>query len=75
LNRLCELRDQNENRAAAVNAAKALEQISDAAPPSGGVQRAPGITIVIGHAPDRRPVIDVTPALPTAAPDDVGNSE
>ena len=59
--RLCDLRDQNENKNAAVAAAKVLEQISDAevAKPSNAVS--PGVTIVIRHARADDVPIDVTP--------------
>src|SRR6516165_10113874 len=58
---LCDLRDQNENKNAAVAAAKVLEQISDAevAKPSNAVS--PGVTIVIRHARADDVPIDVTP--------------
>lgn len=68
LNRLAELRDQDENKNAAVSAAKALEQLSDEAyrTPAGPIT-APGLVIVIQNAPEPRLVgqagvtIDITP--------------
>jgi hypothetical protein len=67
--RLCDLRDQDENKAAAVSAAKALEQLSEenaGRPRVGGVTE-PGISIMIVNPPaalpgDTAKVIDAVPA-------------
>jgi hypothetical protein len=57
--RLCDLRDQDENKNAAVAAAKALEQISDIEVARPSNAPSPGVTIrIINQA---QPVIDVTP--------------
>src|SRR5262245_8398893 len=64
--RLAELRDQDENRAAAVAAAKALEVMPDDDRPDRAALCAPGITIVITqpHAstPLDHPLIDIEAA-------------
>lgn len=62
LNRLAALRDQDENKNAAVSAAKALEQLSDIADerPT-GASSSPGLTIRIVSAPAPAPLVDVTP--------------
>jgi len=49
--RLTELREQDSNKMAAVNAIKALEQITDEPLPLGGRALQPGVTIVIGSMP------------------------
>ena len=51
ISRLAEIRDQDDNRMAAVAAAKALEAISDAAPPESSQHIAPGLIIQIINAP------------------------
>jgi hypothetical protein len=62
--RLVELRDQDENRNAAVAAAKTLEAVSDEQQtrPAGAAQ--PGVTIRIINVqqqPEPAPMVDVTP--------------
>jgi len=60
--RLCDLRDQDENKNAAVAAAKALEQISDEQLLARSSNApSPGVTIVIRHARADDVPIDVTP--------------
>jgi hypothetical protein len=57
--RLCDLRDQDENKNAAVAAAKALEQISDIEVARPSNAPSPGVTIrIINQAPAP---IDITP--------------
>jgi hypothetical protein len=61
--RLCSLRDQDENKNAAVAAAKALEQISDEQLLARSSNApSPGVTIVIRHARADDVPIDITPA-------------
>lgn len=48
-----EVRDQPENKMARVAAVKALEQIDDAAPASGGANLSPGLVIVIQNGPQQ----------------------
>jgi hypothetical protein len=56
---LVEVRDQEENKMARVQAVKALEQISDEAPAARGSQSQPGLTIVINTvAPPSFKVVD-----------------
>jgi hypothetical protein len=71
LHRLVALRDQDANRAAAVQAARAIEGLPNENHPSNrAAQYAPGLVIVIkgnGRLPDRTigpPMIDVTPTAP-----------
>src|SRR5215469_10685006 len=59
--RLCDLRDQDENKNAAVAAAKALEQISDEPLRSNATVTSPGVTIRIVHETPRPSPIDITP--------------
>lgn len=61
---LARVRNTSENGMAVIGAVRALEQIADAAPPSGEVRRQPGVVIIIGSPPDSRSVIDVTPIPP-----------
>jgi hypothetical protein len=63
---LVRIRDQDENKMAAVAAVKALERMDDdAMPPAGaGSSMTPGFTIVVEQPrppASPRPVIDVTP--------------
>jgi hypothetical protein len=67
--RLAELRDQNENRAAAVNAVRALEGLGDEAVAPGGQQRTPGLVIVINAAPTPATVPSVIEATPLPCPE------
>ena len=61
--RLCSLRDQDENKNAAVAVAKALEQISDEQLLARSSNApSPGVTIVIRHARADDVPIDITPA-------------
>jgi hypothetical protein len=64
LNRLAELRDQDENKNAAVAAAKALEAIPDVLPPAfGDPRQVPGIVIRIVSPPAAQPpMVDVSPS-------------
>jgi hypothetical protein len=67
--RLCDLRDQDSNKNAAVAAARSLEQITDVevSRPT-GTQTQPGLCIVIAGAPAPKidaPTIDVTPSAET----------
>jgi hypothetical protein len=63
---LVRIRDQDENKIAAVAAVKALENISDEDTSlAGSRQFTPGLVVVIEAGPSRvaqRPVIDVTPS-------------
>ena len=59
--RLCDLRDQDENKNAAVAAAKVLEQISDAEVVRPSNSPTPGVTIVI-RAPVEQTIRNVTTA-------------
>jgi hypothetical protein len=63
--RLCDLRDQDENKNAAVAAAKALEQISDEQMmrPNAATVPSPGVIIrvLVPQSPVDTKVIDVTP--------------
>jgi hypothetical protein len=62
--RLCDLRDQDENKNAAVAAAKALEQISDEQMMRPNATATPGIClrlVTITQSPVDTKVIDVTP--------------
>lgn len=57
-----EIRDDDANQMARVQAIKALEQMSDAAPATSNDNHLPGLTIrIIGTQP---PMIDVTPSEP-----------
>ena len=62
--RLCDLRDQDENKNAAVAAAKALEQISDEPLRSNPTVTSPGVIIrvLVPQSPVDTKVMDVTPA-------------
>jgi hypothetical protein len=51
ISRLAELRDQNDNRNAAVAAARALEQIGEEAEARPPQQQTPGFVIVVTNAP------------------------
>jgi hypothetical protein len=64
--RLVELRDQDENRNAAVAAAKTLEAVSDEQQTRSVGAEQPGVVIRIINAtvPPARPTIDITPSAP-----------
>jgi hypothetical protein len=72
--RLTALRDQDENKNAAVSAAKVLEQISDEPLRSNATVTSPGVTIrivnVVPSAPaaPRPSTVDVTPAAEPFVP-------
>jgi hypothetical protein len=70
LHRLEELRDQDENRNAAVKACQVLEQLADLPQNTNSRgQLSPGLIIQIVNGPMPRPVpIDVTPREPAAEP-------
>lgn len=62
---LAKVRDTSDNGMAVVSAAKALEQLADAAPPTGTTDRdRPGVSIVIVQAAQQPAgvTIDVTPS-------------
>ena len=64
--RLCDLRDQDENRNAAVAAARTLEQLSDAeqARSNAANHPTPGVCIVIRTAEPTAPIVDVVAFSP-----------
>jgi hypothetical protein len=63
--RLCDLRDQDENKNAAVAAAKALEQLSDEPLRSNATVTSPGVIIrVLVPQPAQPAPIDITPTPP-----------
>lgn len=63
IHRLVEMRDQDENKMAAVTAIKALEQIGESEQVSRGSQALPGLQIVIVQQPliQQQAVIDAKP--------------
>lgn len=61
--RLAEIRDQDDNKQAAVNAIKALEQLDDEPTTSSHRDRAPGVVIYIGSDLHQQRTIEVKPLI------------
>lgn len=68
--RLEQIRDQDSNQMAAINAIKVLEQVSDETQ-ARSTASVPGVTIVIGlqAQPAQRPMVDVASTVPIVEQD------